>query len=219
MRGSPGGPAIVCREYWKEASRCTLQVARYVTFNDPLVYAPIAGKPIPHVGDGVIDASIWPESIGVDTKVRFPYGFQDHAKGFLDNPVVNGGDTERPLFSIGFGDIRPSDRHGFKGFGSECFAEALQVAFHVPIEVAHGFAVYAGRFSSLVGIDSLMSDSEPHDITEQAIEVHKTFGILCRPLTRFPLHFAHIHRASPVPELPLHKKFPKAKGLRHWGLL
>jgi len=138
----------------------------------------------------------------------------------LDNPVINGGDTERPLFSIGFGDIRPSDRHGFKGFGFECYAETLQIAFHVPIEVAHGFAVYACRFSSLVGIDRMMSDSEPHNITEQAREVHKTFGgILCRPLTQFPLHFAHIHRASPVPELPLHKKFPKAEGLRRWGLL
>ena len=37
MRGSSGGPAIVWREYWKEASRCTIQVARYVALNDPLV--------------------------------------------------------------------------------------------------------------------------------------------------------------------------------------
>src|SRR5262245_35458153 len=156
----------------------------------------------------------------MDTKVSFPYGFQDHAKGFLDNPVVNGGDTERSLFSIGFGDIRPSDRHGFKGFGSEGFTEALQIAIHVPIEVAHGFAVYPRRVSSRVGIDRMMSDSEPHDITEQAIDVHSPFvGILCRPLTQFPLQFAHIHRASPVAELPLHKKFPKAKGLCHWGIL
>src|SRR4030095_12482440 len=91
-------PPIVCRESLKEASRCMIQVAGYVAFNNPLVDAPIAGEPIPNVGDGVIGASIWPESIGMDTKVSFPYGFQDHTKGFLHNPVVNGSDTERSLF-------------------------------------------------------------------------------------------------------------------------
>jgi hypothetical protein len=38
-------------------------------------------------------------------------------------------------------------------------------------------------------------------------------------LTKFPLHFAHIHRSSPVAELPLLWNSPKAKGLRHWGIL
>src|SRR4029450_784196 len=33
MRGSPGGPALVWREYWKEASRCTIQKATYVRFD------------------------------------------------------------------------------------------------------------------------------------------------------------------------------------------
>ena len=87
MRGSPGGPAIVWREYWKEASRCTIQVARYVSFNDPLVRATVSGKPFSNIGHGVIGASIWPESVGMDTKIGFPYGFQNHAKSLLDNPV------------------------------------------------------------------------------------------------------------------------------------
>src|SRR6266699_170913 len=52
--------------------RYGVEVARYVTLNDPLVDAPIAGEPIANVGDGVIGASLGPESIGMDTKVSFP---------------------------------------------------------------------------------------------------------------------------------------------------
>ena len=72
----------------KEASRCRIEVAGYVSFNDPLVEgSAVTGESIADVCHCVIGASIWPESIGVDTKVSFPYGFQDHAEGFLYNPV------------------------------------------------------------------------------------------------------------------------------------
>ena len=38
MRDPPlAGLPLVCREYLKEASRCTIQVARYVALYDPLV--------------------------------------------------------------------------------------------------------------------------------------------------------------------------------------
>ena len=88
------GPLIVCREYLKEASRCTIQVARYVSLNDPLVgLACTTGQSFADVGHGVIGASIWPESIGMGAKVRFPYWFQDHAKGFLYYPVKQGWDA------------------------------------------------------------------------------------------------------------------------------
>ena len=63
MRGSPAGPAIVWREYWKEASRCMIQVAGYVPFNDPLVRAAVSGEPFSNVRHCVIGASVWPESI------------------------------------------------------------------------------------------------------------------------------------------------------------
>jgi putative ABC transport system ATP-binding protein len=33
MRGSPGGPALVWREYWKEASRCTIQLLRAIALD------------------------------------------------------------------------------------------------------------------------------------------------------------------------------------------
>ena len=67
------------REYLKEASRCMIQVARYVSLNDPLVgLACTTGQSFADIGHGVIGASIWPESIGMGAKVGFPYGFQDH---------------------------------------------------------------------------------------------------------------------------------------------
>jgi hypothetical protein len=69
-------------------------------------------------------------------------------------------------------------------------------------------------------LESFMGgDSQPYFVTEQAIEIREfLFRIICCPLTKFPLHFTHIHRSSPVPELPLRWKFLKAKGLRRWGL-
>jgi len=131
----------------------------------------------------------------VHAKVRFPYGFQDHAKGFLYNPVVNGRDAQRPLFPIGFGDVHPSDRQWFKGLGLECFAEALKVSFNVTVEVAHRASVYTSRFSSLVGVDRVVRYSQPYVMTEQVIEIPILIErVLCRPLTKFLLHFAHIHR-------------------------
>ena len=71
-----------------------IQVAGYVAFDHPLVLvSSYTGEAVTNVCHGVISASIWPESIGVSAEIRFPYGFQGHAKGFLYNPVVNGGDT------------------------------------------------------------------------------------------------------------------------------
>ena len=121
--------------------------------------ATVAGESFADVCHCVIGASVWPESIRVWAQVCFPYRFQDHAKGFLYNPVVNGGDTKGSLFAIGFGDVHPSDRHRFKGCGLECFAETLDVPVDVCVEVAHRASVYARRFSSLVGVDSVMGDS------------------------------------------------------------
>src|SRR6266478_4096281 len=74
--------------FLKEASTCRIEVARYVSLNDPLVgLACATGQSLADGGHGVIGASIWPESIGMGAKVGFPYGFQDHPEGFLYNPV------------------------------------------------------------------------------------------------------------------------------------
>ena len=62
--------------------------------------------------------------------------------------------------------------------------------------------------------------SSPSFVAEQAVEVTEfVFGFLLRRQTEFPLHFTHIHRSSPVTELPLRWKFPKAKGRRRWEIL
>jgi hypothetical protein len=37
----PWGPAIVCRESLKEASRCMIQVAFYVELDEPLCTCPV----------------------------------------------------------------------------------------------------------------------------------------------------------------------------------
>ena len=71
-----------------------IQVAFYVTFYDPLIDCPtVASELLSYVSHSVIGASVWPESIGVDAKVGFPYGFQDHAKGFLYDPIQQGWDA------------------------------------------------------------------------------------------------------------------------------
>src|SRR5713101_1593415 len=59
--------------------------------------------------------------------------------------------------------------------------------------------------------------SQPYFMTEQAVEVHKLLRwFLCGPLTEFSLHFANIHRSSPVAWLPLLRNFLEAWGLRRW---
>jgi len=60
---------------------------------------------------------------------------------------------------MGFWDVHPSNRHGFKGFGFECFSEACEVSLHISVEIAHRFSVYSCRFSSLVGVDFVMGHS------------------------------------------------------------
>jgi NADH:ubiquinone oxidoreductase subunit E len=68
--------------------RNCVKVALYVAFYHPLVRVPVmARESVTNVCDGVMCASVWPESIGSLMKIRFPYWFQDHAKGFLYNPV------------------------------------------------------------------------------------------------------------------------------------
>ena len=140
--------------------RDRVKVACYVAFDDPLVCFPAwTCEPFSHGGHGIVGASIGPESIGVEAKVSFPYGFQDPAKGFLDNPIVNGWNTSWSPLPMGFRNVYPPDRPWFKGFGLECFLETCQVSLQVSVEIAHRFAVYARRFSSLVGVDSVMGYS------------------------------------------------------------
>jgi len=93
-RFSPSACPVVPYGFLKEASRCVIEVARYIAFNDPLVDCPtVTSELLSYVSHSVIGASVWPESVGVDTEIGFPYWFQDHAKGFLNNPVQQGWDA------------------------------------------------------------------------------------------------------------------------------
>jgi len=86
---SPLAYIVGSHGFLKEASTCRIEVAGYVAFYHPLVVT-WSGQPITYVGDGVICASIWPESVGVNAKVCFPYWFQDHTETFLYNSVPDG---------------------------------------------------------------------------------------------------------------------------------
>jgi hypothetical protein len=73
----------------------------------------------------------------------------------------------------------------------------------LPIAGAHGFTISTCRFSSLVGIDGVVSYSQPDFVTEQSVEVLELVsGFLCGFLTKFLLHFIAIHRDdSPANEI------------------
>jgi len=100
--------------------RYRVEVARYVALDHPLVtLTTTAYESVTQVGDDIIGASIWPESIRVLTKVCFPYWFEDHPQGFLYNPIAYAGNTKWSFLPVGFGDVHPSDWLWFKDFGFE----------------------------------------------------------------------------------------------------
>jgi len=96
----------------------------------------------------------------IDLALAYGPNYDDSQAAWLGDAVCTSHrDTERSLFPIGFWDVHPPCRHRFKGFGFERFFEALDVTFHVCIEVAYRVFVYSSRFPSLVGIDFMMSRS------------------------------------------------------------
>src|SRR5678816_2021898 len=86
-------------------------------------------------------------------------------------------------------------------------SETCDVSLVVPEKVRLGHMVDACCLTALIAQGCMSSHSQPYFIAEQAIEVHKSFcGIIRSPSTKFLLHFARIHRSSPVPLLPLHQQ-------------
>src|SRR5262249_29947289 len=91
------------------------EIACYVALYDPLVGTPVSGKMVPNVCEGIIGASVGPESEGVPAKVGFPYGFQGHPKGFLYNSIPQCWNAQRAfLLAVWFRDVHPFYRHRFK---------------------------------------------------------------------------------------------------------
>ncbi len=140
--------------------RDRVKVAFYVALYHPLVAAPISLQAIPNVCYGIVCASVGPESIGMDAEICFPYGFQDHPKGFLYNPVKQDWDTEWSLFiAVWFGYVHPSHRTWFKGFGFECGFEFFDVSIKVSSEVRHVLPVYSCRLTPFILLDVMHGHS------------------------------------------------------------
>jgi hypothetical protein len=176
--------------------RPRLTVACAVACNDPWGLFPASrGESLAPSGHRVLGASIGPASRGVPAHVRFPYGFQDHAPGFLSNPVVKGREAQGPLGPLGCGDGHPSARQWGKRLGLECGAAAWQVSCTIPVEVAHRASVSPSRFSSLVGVDRGVRYAQPYGVTEQGRACPVWIArVLWGPLTQLLLPCAPIHR-------------------------
>src|SRR5215510_6477018 len=99
MIDTPGGPAIVWREYWKEASRCTIQAGFDVPFQDPLWCGAI-GKHRVTLYHGIGTASFLPKSIRVWVGLCFGNGVQGLQVQRLHGSVLHCRDplSTLPLF-------------------------------------------------------------------------------------------------------------------------
>ncbi len=81
MIDSPGGSAIVCREYLKEVSRCMIQATLDVSFDEPC-------GPVPCVMDfcqGRLASPFRSETMAVVRKLGLIVGFQDGTDYILNH--------------------------------------------------------------------------------------------------------------------------------------
>jgi len=76
------GPLIVCREYLKEASRCTIQEGHDVRFENPLHLAPV--HDLVEGPYGVMGTAPGPKSIRAAQKGLLVERFQHLTHGVLD---------------------------------------------------------------------------------------------------------------------------------------
>jgi hypothetical protein len=98
-----------------------------------------------NLGDRILCASIWAETIGVPTKVGFPYGFQNHTERLLYNPVADGRDTQwahlNPTSRLDFPDVCSPRRLWLKPLGLKVFLAFLEVFLKVFLKVPHIHAI------------------------------------------------------------------------------
>src|SRR5499427_2643834 len=91
MRSSHERPAwadtpIVGREYWKEASRCMIQVRFQIHVNDTGL---VLHNRLCHAQDGVMGRAFWAIAVRTRLEVRFKDGLQDELEGSLDHTVTD----------------------------------------------------------------------------------------------------------------------------------
>ena len=73
------------REYWKEASRCTIQTTFDVSFDEPLGSFPC----LMDIDKGRVASLFWSESVAVSRELWFVIGFQDGAYDGLEESSAN----------------------------------------------------------------------------------------------------------------------------------
>src|SRR4030095_6402496 len=93
----PGGPAIMWREYLKEASRCTIQTPFDVSFDEPL-------GPLPDLVDlfeGRVASPVRSESVAMFGEWWFIVGFQNGAYDVLHHFIRPYRQAEGPFSPFG----------------------------------------------------------------------------------------------------------------------
>ena len=107
MIDAPGGPAIVWREYWKEASRCTIQERGQIRIEDPLDLG--AGDPERQGIKCIMLPATRPETITEAEEVSLVNLIQYGDHGPLDDFIFQRRNAEGPLAPIRLRDVLPAD--------------------------------------------------------------------------------------------------------------
>src|SRR6266571_4812436 len=87
----------MCREYLKEASRCTIQAACDVGIQNPLCGLADA---LPDCVDGVPAPSAWSKAVAVWLEYRLPFRLNDHFHQCLFGSVHHRGYTQWPHLGL-----------------------------------------------------------------------------------------------------------------------
>jgi hypothetical protein len=107
MRGPLLGPPRVCREYVKEASRCTFQAPTAVRIKHPVDMALL--KAHRHGLERLLGAAARSTSRGESPKRRLVDGVPHLHRGPLDAVLCQGRETDGPLAAIRLRDGDPHD--------------------------------------------------------------------------------------------------------------
>src|SRR5262249_42085370 len=102
------GPPRVCREYLKEASRCTIQNSTDIRIHYPVDVELPAW--LPQCVQRLMWTMALPEAVGTLLKVLIDDRLQDHHHRPLNELVLNAGFAYRPLLPTFLLDPHPFDR-------------------------------------------------------------------------------------------------------------
>ena len=81
-----------------------------VAFNDPVHLLLLGGSLLMKVGHCGVATSLGSKAVTGWVEVALKDGFQDGFHHHLNQPVCQGGDTERALFPVGLRDVNPAYR-------------------------------------------------------------------------------------------------------------